>query len=65
MNPDKNAEYRTRKETQEFDPALADEEGVLLEAGQDAESIALEQEQMDYNVEEMPGHSGNWHPFLT
>jgi len=63
MNPDENAEHRTRKETQEFDPA--DEEGIRLESGQDAEPIALEQEQSDEDVEQMPGHSGSWHTFLT
>ena len=65
MNPDENAEYRTGKEAQEFDPALADEEGVCSESGQDAEPIALEQEQMDENVEHMPGHSGSWRTFIT
>ena len=62
MNPDENAEYRTRKETQEFDPA--DEEVIRPE--QDAEPIALEQEQLDEDVEQMPRHSGgSWHTFLT
>ncbi len=65
MNPDENAEYRTRKGTQEFDAAPADEEGIRPESGQDAEPIALEQEQMDDNVEQMPGHSGNWQTFIT
>ena len=65
MNPDENAEYRSRKEAQEFDPALADEEGIRLESGQDAEPIALEQEQMDEDVGQMPGHSGSWHTFIT
>ena len=61
MNPDENAEYRTVKEPQEFDPA-----GELrLESGQDAEPIALEQEQLDEDVEQMPRHSGSWHTFLT
>ena len=63
MNPDENAEYRTRKEPQEFDPS--EEEEIRSESGQDAESIALEQEQMDENVEQMPGHGGSWHTFLT
>ena len=63
MNPDENAEFRTRKETQEFDPA--DEERIRLESGQDAEPIALEQEQLDEDVEQMPGHSGSWQTFLT
>jgi hypothetical protein len=61
MNPDENAEYRTGKETQEFDPA--DEEGIR--SGQDAEPIALEQEQLDEDVEQIPRHSGSWHTFLT
>ena len=65
MNPDKYSEYGTRKETQEFDPARADEEGIRADSGQDAEPIALEQEQMDDNVEQMPGHSGNWQTFIT
>jgi hypothetical protein len=65
MHPDENAEYRTRKETQDFDPALADEEGIRPESGQDAEPIALEQEQLDDSVEQMPGHSGSWHTFIT
>ena len=63
MNPDENAEYRARKETQEFDPA--GEEGIRLESGQDAEPVALEQEQLDEDVEQMPRHNGSWHTFLT
>lgn len=63
MNPDQNAEYRTRKGAQEFDPA--DEEGTRPESGQDAEPIALEQEQLDEDVEQMPRHTGSWHTFLT
>ena len=61
MNPDENAEYRTRKEAQEFDPAMADEEGIRRES----ELIALEQEQTNEDVERMPGHSGSWHTFIT
>jgi hypothetical protein len=63
MNPDENAEYRTGKESQEFD--LADGEGIRLEAGHDTEPLALEQEQLDEDVEQMPRHSRNWHTFLT
>ena len=63
MNPEEKPEYQTRKDTQEFDPA--DEEGIRLESGQDAEPIALEQEQTDEDVEQMPKHTGNWHTFLT
>jgi hypothetical protein len=65
MNPDKYAEYGTREETQEFDPALADQEGIRTESGVDAEPIALEQEQMDGDVDQMPGRSGSWHTFIT
>jgi len=61
MNPDENAEYRTGKEPQEFD--AADE--LRLESGQDTEPLALEQEQLDEDVEQMPRHSGSWHTFLT
>lgn len=61
MNPDENAEYRTVKEPQEFDPA----DELRLESGQEAEPVALEQEQLDEDVEQMPRHSGSWHTFLT
>jgi hypothetical protein len=63
MNPDENAEYRIRKENQEFDPVLAGEEGIRPESGQD--DVALEQEQMDDNAEQMSGHNGSWHTFIT
>jgi hypothetical protein len=65
MNPDANAEDPARKETQEFNPALVDEEGIHPERTQDAELTVLEQEQPDKEVEEKPGHSGSWHQFKT
>jgi len=63
MNPDENAEGR--KETQEFDPALIDEEGIHPESEPDAEPTALEQEHRDKEVEDKPGHIGSWHTFKT
>jgi hypothetical protein len=65
MKPDENAQDAARKETQEFDPAVADEEVVDSIAAQNAELIVLEQEQPDKEAEEKPGNSGNWHQFKT
>jgi hypothetical protein len=65
MNPDEYAEDQARKETQEFDPALVDEEGIHPESPQDSELTVLEQEQTDKDFEEKPGHSGSWHQFKT
>ena len=65
MNPNANAEDPARKETQEFNPALVDEEGIHPEDTPDAESDVLEQEQTDKEAEEKPGHSGGWHQFKT
>ena len=61
MNPDQNSEDSARKETQEFDPALVDEEGIHPEPARDPE----QQEQREKEVEEKPGHSGSWHTFKT
>jgi hypothetical protein len=47
------------KETQEFDAALLDEEGIHLEAALDPESTVLEQEQRE---QEEPDHGAR--PFL-
>jgi hypothetical protein len=55
----------SRKETQEFDPALVDEEGTHPDSAQDADPIGLEQEQRDKELEEGAGHSGSWHTFKT
>jgi hypothetical protein len=63
MNPENDAEDSAKKETQEFDPALVDEEGI--QAAEEAESIVVEQEQTDEEVEEKPGQSGGWHQFKT
>jgi hypothetical protein len=65
MNPDENVEDPARKETQEFDPALVDEEGIHPEPAQDAEPTVLQQEQREKEVEEKPGHGGSWHTFKT
>jgi len=65
MNPDANAEDPARKEAQEFNPALVDEEGIHPERTKEAELIVLEQEQPDKEVEEKPGQSGGWHQFKT
>jgi hypothetical protein len=65
MNPDENAEDPGRKETQEFDPALVDEQGIHPESTQDADFAVLEQEQEDKEVEERLGRSATWHQFKT
>ena len=65
MNPDENVEDPARKETQEFDPALVDEEGIHPEPAQGAESTVLQQVQREKEVEEKPGHSGSWRTFKT
>lgn len=61
MNPDENAEDPTRKETQEFDPSLIDEEGIHPSR----EPAGLEQEQGEKEAGEKSGQDGNWHPFET
>jgi hypothetical protein len=66
MTPDENAEDPTRKETQEFDPALVDEEGIHPERGQDPEATLSElQEQTDNEGEEDSRQDGGWHTFKT
>jgi hypothetical protein len=61
MNPDEKAEDPAGKGT--FDPTLVNEEGY--QAAQDAEFAVVEQEQMDQEVQEKPGRSGNWQTFKT
>jgi hypothetical protein len=62
MNSDENAKDPASKETQEFDAALLDEEGIHLEAALDPESTVLEQEQRE---EGEPDHGAGWHPFKS
>jgi hypothetical protein len=66
MYPDEEAEDAARKETQEFDPSLIDEEGIHpKQAVQGAESVLLEQEQRDEEMDDDPGRSGSWQTFKT
>ena len=61
MNPDEKAEDPAGKGI--FDPTLVNEDS--FQAAQDAEYAVVEQEQMDQEVQEKPGRSGNWHTFKT
>ena len=61
MNPDEKAEDPAVKGT--FDPTLGNEEG--FQPAQDAEFAVVEQEQMDQEVQEKAGRSGNWQTFKT
>ncbi|MBV9106634.1 MAG: hypothetical protein JO313_11485 [Verrucomicrobia bacterium] len=61
MNPDPHAEDPARKETQEFDPALVDEQGIHPETAPDS----LTQDQSSEEGEERPGRSDNWQTFQT
>ncbi len=65
MNPDEDVEDPARKETQEFDLELLDEEGIRPEPAQEAGFIGLEQEQMDKEAEGKPPKSERWHQFKT
>lgn len=66
MYPDKNAEDGARKETPAFDPSLVDEEGTHpRQAAQDAESVLLQQEQRNEEMDEEPSRSGRWQTFQT
>ncbi len=51
MNPDEKVDDPARKETQEFDPALLDEDGIHPEVAQDDEQDRE--------------HIESWHPFKT
>jgi hypothetical protein len=56
MNPDDDAEDPTRKETQEFDPALIDEDGVHPERARCVEPASPDQKQHEKEKEgEQPG----------
>ena len=61
MNPDEKAEDPAGKGIS--DPTLVNEDS--FQAAQDAEYAVVEQEQMDQEVQEKPGRSGNWHTFKT
>jgi hypothetical protein len=66
MHPDENGEDAARKETQEFDPELVDEDGIHPPpAAQEAEPTLLEQEQPDKEFDEQSGHNQSWHSFKT
>jgi hypothetical protein len=66
MYPDENAKDGARKETQAFDPSLVDQKGIHPnQAARDAESVLLEQEQRDEEMDEEPGGSGSWQTFKT
>jgi hypothetical protein len=65
MNPDEDVEDPARKETQEFDPELLDEEGTHPEPAQEAGFISLEQEQVEREAEGKPLKSESWHQFKT
>ena len=61
MNPDDKGRDPAAKGT--FDPTLVNEEGY--QPAQDAEFAVAEQEQMDREIQEKPGRSGNWRTFKT
>jgi hypothetical protein len=61
MNPDQKAEDPARKGA--LDPTPVNDEG--FQPAQDAEFAVIEQEQMDQEVQEKAGRSGNWHTFKT
>jgi hypothetical protein len=66
MYPDENPEDAARKETQQFEPSLVDEEGIHpKQAAQDTESALPEQEQRDEVMDEMPAQGGSWQAFQT
>jgi hypothetical protein len=65
MNPAKNSTDRARKETQGFDSALVDEQGIHPESAQEAEPAVLEQEQENREFEERRGRGATWHQFKT
>jgi hypothetical protein len=66
MYPDEKSEDEARKETQAFDPSLVDEEGIHpKQAARDAESLILQQEQRDEEMDEEPGRNGGWQTFKT
>jgi hypothetical protein len=64
MKPDKDLKDPARQETQEFDPALLDEEGIHPTRATHPETSFLEQEQRD-EVEEQPEHGGGWQSFQS
>ena len=66
MYVDEKAEDGVKKETRPLDPSLVDEEGTHpKKAAQDVETVLLEQEQRDEEMDEEPGGSGSWQTFKT
>jgi hypothetical protein len=65
MNSDESIEDPARKETQEFDPSLLDEEGIHPEPPQDRRSAVLKRPRRDRELEEKPDKSESWHAFKT
>ena len=65
MSPDESIEDPARKETQEFDPSLVDEEGIHPERREEENSAVLKRSPRDQELEKEPDKNESWHAFKT
>jgi hypothetical protein len=65
MDPDEKDEDPSRKETQIFDPALIDEDGIHSEPLRDPEHESAEQEQRGKDADQESEGNGGWQTFKT
>jgi hypothetical protein len=65
MSPDESIEDPARKETQEFDPSLVDEEGIHPEPREEESSAVLKRSPRYQGLEDKPDKNESWHAFKT
>ena len=65
MSPDESIEDPARKETQEFDPSLVDEEGIHPEPREEENSAVLKRSPRYQELEEKPVKNESWQAFKT
>ncbi len=65
MDPDEKDEDPSRKETQIFDPALIDEDGIHSEPLRDTEPGIAEQEQRGKDADQERKENDGWQTFKT
>ena len=65
MSPDESIDDPARKETQEFDPSLVDEEGIHPEPREEESSAVLKRLPRYEEPEEKPDKNESWHAFKT
>jgi hypothetical protein len=65
MTPDESIEDPARKETQEFDPSLVDEEGIHPEPREEESFAVLKRLPRYQQLEGKPDKNESWHAFKT